>query len=429
MLVFSEQNVIKDPPFSLFHYALNPGGILFLGTSQGIGEFDDLFSVVDRKVKVYQRRELVHRRPRARLGRLLVTRPEHHGAGSESTPPSVRDAALVNRPGDIHYLHGRTGMYLEPSPGETGINNILKMSRKGLRPELAMALHKAVGSKEKVFLRGLRVKTNEHFTRVNLTVGPVPSGQPAMHEPTHYLVMFEEWSEPAPPPAGSSTFTAGIGTVFVDFQLRILRFNPAVCEIINLLRSDVGRPVGHLAFNLVGYDSLVADARAVLDTLVSKEIVVQSTGGKWYAMRIQPYRTLDHAIEGAVITFFDITERVLSREALRRLAIVVHDAHDAISVHDLEGRILAWNPGAERTYGWSENEALTMNVRDRVPLELREEALTRAYQLSRAEVFAPYPTKVVTKGGAVLNVLRTATALINEAGNVYAIATTERADK
>ena len=142
----------------------------------------------------------------------------------------------------------------------------------------------------------------------------------------------------------------GIGTVFVDRQLRILRFTPTATRIINLIQSDVGRPVAHVVSNLVGYDHLVADAQAVLDTLIPKEMDVQTTDGKWYTMRIQPYRTLDNVIEGAVITFVDITEMKQARDALRkandllRLAVVVRDAHDAITVQDLDGRILAWNP-------------------------------------------------------------------------------------
>ena len=94
-----------------------------------------------------------------------------------------------------------------------------------------------------------------------------------------------------------------------------------------------------------------------------------------------------------------------AREALRkandllRLAVVVRDAHDAITVQDLEGRILAWNPGAVRMYGWSEAEALAMNVRDRIPEELREEALAKIRQLSRAEVLraVSYPTDLESK--------------------------------
>ena len=71
----------------------------------------------------------------------------------------------------------------------------------------------------------------------------------------------------------------GIGTIFVDHHLRIQRFTPAVTQVINLILTDVGRPVGHIVSNLVGYDRLVADVRAVLDTLVPREVEVQTTGG------------------------------------------------------------------------------------------------------------------------------------------------------
>jgi ribosomal protein L3 len=81
--------------------------------------------------------------------------------------------ALVNKRGDVLYLHGRTGMYLEPAPGETDINNIIKMAREGLRNELTTALHKAAEKKEAVSCLGLRVKTNDHFTSVNLFIRPV----------------------------------------------------------------------------------------------------------------------------------------------------------------------------------------------------------------------------------------------------------------
>jgi two-component system CheB/CheR fusion protein len=100
----------------------------------------------------------------------------------------------------------------------------------------------------------------------------------------------------------------GIGTIFVDHQLHILRFTPTATRIINLIPSDVGRPVSHIVSNLVGYERLLADTQAVLDTLIPKEVDVQTTAGTWYSMHIQPYRTLDNVIEGAVITFVDITE-------------------------------------------------------------------------------------------------------------------------
>ena len=83
----------------------------------------------------------------------------------------------------------------------------------------------------------------------------------------------------------------GIATVFVDHQLRILRFTPTAKEIINLIASDIGRPVAHIVSNLVGYEDLLADTQAVLDTLIPKEVDVQTTSSRWYSMHIQPYRT------------------------------------------------------------------------------------------------------------------------------------------
>ena len=182
----------------------------------------------------------------------------------------------------------------------------------------------------------------------------------------------------------------------------------------------------------MGYNQLVADTQGVLNTLVPKVVDVQTTGGTWYTMRILPYRTVDNVIEGAAITFVDITEMVRTRDALRkandlaRLAVVVRDAHDAITVQDLEGRTLAWNPGAVRMYGWSEAEALALNVSDRIPPQRREQELVKASQLGLAEILAPYRTQRITKDGAIVEVFVTSTALVNEAGQIYAIATTER---
>jgi two-component system CheB/CheR fusion protein len=224
----------------------------------------------------------------------------------------------------------------------------------------------------------------------------------------------------------------GIGTIFVDHQLRIMRFTPQVTHVINLIPTDVGRPVGHIVSNLLGYDRLVEDIKEVLDTLTPKDIEVQTKKGAWYLLRIRPYRTLENVIKGAVITFTDISEMMRAREilkeseAIRRLAIVVQDSSDAIILHDMEGRILAWNPMAERIYGWSEAEALKMKIGSLVPENRREEELAALKKLGHAEFLEPYRTQRLTKDGRTLEVWLTATSLVNEAGEVYAIATTER---
>jgi two-component system CheB/CheR fusion protein len=203
--------------------------------------------------------------------------------------------------------------------------------------------------------------------------------------------------------------------------------------LINLIPTDVGRPVGHIVSNLVGYDNLSVDTRAVLDTLVPKNIEVRTKLGAWFLMRIRPYRTLENVIEGAVITFTDVTEMKRAKEALReanalrRLAVVVRDSQDAVTMEDLEGRILAWNPGAQRMYGWSEAEALAMNIRDMTPKDLRKEALAIAARLGRAEVLEAYRTQRLAKDGRIIEVWLTATSLMDATGKTYAIATTERA--
>lgn len=576
LVIFSEQDLIRDPPFSkldliscrnlliylngelqqrlmpVFHYALNPGGYLFLGTSETVGEGTDrLFTLLDRPQRLYRREPALLDAPRATVGRLA---PPLTAGGALvpsaaalalnpglSHPPPLRElteqallqavvpaAALVNGQGDILYLHGRTGQYLEPAPGAVGVINILKMAREGLRQELTRALHQVGLTQAPVRHPGLRVKTNGDFAPVTLTVRPVAVAAPA---PPLYLVTLEVTPPLEPPLAATapgaiptdaeaciaalqqelrakeeylqatheeletaneelksaneemqsvneelqstneeletskeelqsvneelSTVNAelqskvsslsranndlsnllagtGIGTVFVDLQLRILRYTPAVTAMINLIPSDVGRPVGHLVTNLVGYDQLVADTQAVLDSLVPTQREVQTAAGAWYMLRILPYRTLENAIEGAVLTFVDITATVQAREGLRqahdlsRLAVVVRDAYDAITVQDLEGRIMAWNPGAARLYGWSEAEALALNDRDRIPAALGADHLARLARLSRAETLEPVVTQRLHKTGRVVEVTLTATALLDPAGRMYGIATTER---
>jgi len=224
----------------------------------------------------------------------------------------------------------------------------------------------------------------------------------------------------------------GIGTIFVDPQMHILRFTPQVTNVINLIPTDVGRPVGHIVSNLLGYDRLVEDIKEVLDTLAPKDIEVQTKKGVWYLLRIRPYRTIENVIKGAVITFTDIAKIKRAEEILKesqsklRLAVIVNDSNDAITMQDLEGHIMAWNPRAESMFGWSEAEALKMNINSLVPEERKGEELSILKKLSSSEVLEPYHTKRLAKDGRVVEVWLTATSLVNKAGEVYAIANTMR---
>ena len=225
----------------------------------------------------------------------------------------------------------------------------------------------------------------------------------------------------------------GVGTIFVGHGLEIKRFTPTVTQLINLIPSDVGRSVGHMFSNLRGPEGLVDDVQQVLDTLIPLEREVQSTTGRWFLLHIRPYRTLENVIEGAVITFTDVSEMKLAQavlqesETLRRLAVVVRDSRDAILVQGLDGRILAFNPAAERSYGWPEAEALAMNIRALVPEPDRDLAVARVQSMASGSGLEPYAARRLARDGRVLDVWLTAAVLVTASGEPYAIATTERA--
>jgi two-component system CheB/CheR fusion protein len=224
----------------------------------------------------------------------------------------------------------------------------------------------------------------------------------------------------------------GIGTIFVDLELRIRRFTPAATQFVNLIQTDIRRPLGHIASNFVGYERLIQDVQGVLDTLTPVETDIRTRTGASYRLRIRPYRTLENVIEGAVLTFTEMTTideaQAALKEAntLRNTVGALRDARDAITVQDLEGRILAWNPGAVRMYGWSEAEALGMNVRTLIPEGEWATAAAMVERLSRSEVLETYRTRRLTKSGKVVEVTLTATALLNATGSVYAVSTLER---
>jgi two-component system CheB/CheR fusion protein len=495
LLVFSEQDVIKDPPFSrldlitcrnlliylnadlqrklipLFHYALAPGGALFLGSSESVGDHSRLFQVVDRKWKLYTR-------ARAELGATRPSLPHFVPPLTENAERRIRNlgdapvevagnlrqvtekallahyaqaGVLVNGRGQILHIVGRTGQFLEPADGDAAMN-VLAMAREGLRRELTIALHKAATHNEVVAYPAMRVRANGDFIRANVVVRPVD----APNATDLYLIVLEEVPErplapesapDAPEQAGRiadlelelrskdeylqttleemettneelkstneelqsvneelqsmneeletskeelqsvneelSTVNAelqdkvldlsranndmnnllagtGVGTVFVDHQLRISRFTPSATQIINLIPADVGRPLEHVASNLLGYDRMVDDIREVLDTLTPKEAEVQVKAGTWFLMRIRPYRTIENVIEGAVITLVDISAHKRIEDALRRsetrLNSLMNNAFAGVSVTDLEGRFLFANDWLCQQLGLSRDE-------------------------------------------------------------------------
>ncbi len=476
MVVFAVQNVIKDAPFTrldllscrnlmiylepalqerlitLFHYSLAPGGMLFLGSSESIGRFADLFSAIDKKWKFFQAKPTMGTTGHAAVTGtpwprdygpeepvLNIKRGQETGLAelvhrtllSSFAPPSV----VVNDKGDTIYVYGNTGKYLRPAPGLASLN-IVEMAREGLGFEMRAALQHVVNSGKETKRPGLRVGTNGGETIINLTVKPLPRAEEG---PALFIFIFEEpppKAEPKGPRKAAPRADQRIGeletelaytreslqasieelqaaneelkstneemqstneelqstneemetskeelqsvneelvtvnselqskieqlsdaendmrnlldsteiaTVFLENNLRIKRFTRPATKVINLIPADVGRPLGDIVSNIEHQD-IVGGAREVLERLISRETEVRTKEGAWYLMRIMPYRTIDNAIDGVVITFTDITDtKRASKEREEFSENIVQTVREPLLVLDEDLRVLTAN--------------------------------------------------------------------------------------
>ncbi len=564
MVVFAPQNVIKDPPFTkldllccrnlliyfgpelqkkllpIFYYSLKEDGILFLGASESIGQAATLFSMVDKKWKIFKRH------PEERAGRPVLDfattgRAIQMPVAKEAPKPippfkeantisllktilsqsDMPPAVVIDDRADIIYIHGRTGHFLEPAEGET-TSNLLEMARPGLKAGLTNAIRKMATERQNIIQKGLQVKNDDDSLDVDLIIRPLPDMQTGRRG--LMLVIFEEV---APPPGKKKARTrkpaqtaklediqrledelhytkenlqttieeletsneelkstneelqstneelqstneeletskeelqslneesatvnselqsridelvaanddiknlldaTDIASLFLDIDLNIRRFTSKTTEVFPLTATDLGRPIRHFASSLQGVD-LHEHAQKVLQDLEKQELEVPDKSGLIYRIRLRPYRTVNNVIDGVVITFEDITRLRQLLEQERRLAAIVRDSNDAITLQDLQGNIIAWNKGAEDMYGYSEEEALKMNADSLVPPEGLSE-----YQAASARVLAgdkvePFMTKRLTKDARSLQAWITVTRLVNEQGETAFIATTER---
>jgi two-component system, chemotaxis family, CheB/CheR fusion protein len=238
MCIFSTHNLVKDPPFSrldliscrnlliylgselqhhvslLFHYALRPGGFLFLGSSENMPAPTELFRTIDSKNRIFKRSETLLHPPlefpfaeRTRAARTTAAGhwgPRQQIAEQESNTQKLERLLLdtyspawvvITSEGETRYFSPRTGKYLEPPAGAPNMN-VLSMARQGLRLDLRTALHKAIKTGESVLHQDVTVETNGEAQRINLIVRPLTDmGEGA----DLYLVVFQELGLPKHP--------------------------------------------------------------------------------------------------------------------------------------------------------------------------------------------------------------------------------------
>ena len=438
MVVFAAQNVIGDPPFTkmdlvccrnlliyletelqqkllaTFHYSLNPGGALFLGSAETVGAASDLFAPLHAKARFYRRVDVSTRAQPAEIPRVaLPLAPGRTIAAQAQEKTDLQSLAdklllkrfapasvLVNGSGDIVYINGKTGKYLEPPSGKANWN-ILAMARDGLAHELAAIFQRVVRNRGEASAKNVKIPASGGPWLVDVSVQAIdePEALRGM-----VLVVFTDTPGPERPERGKRPRHKGssdsllkeaefelqknretlqmtmeemqasqeelkstneelqstneelqstneelttsreemqslneelqtvnnelqakldelsktnddmqnllnsteIATIFLDDFFKIRSFTPQAAKITKLIPSDVGRPLADLVTDLE-YPQLYADASEVLRTLVFSEKQVPTRGGRWFSVRIMPYRTRDNRIDGVVITLMDIT--------------------------------------------------------------------------------------------------------------------------
>jgi two-component system CheB/CheR fusion protein len=269
LVVFATHNILTDAPFTkldllscrnlliymdanaqhkilpLFHYALKPNGILFLGSSETVGELEQLFTVIDRKWKLFRRTAESSTLPhleRFPVGMMRATTGTH--AEGEAPLPATRPAqisdliqqllvsryapvaVLVNARGEVVYTHGHTGSYLEPAPGPP-THRLVEMAREGLQHDLAIALHQAASKDEEVVRRGLRVKASGGSILVNLSVNRITDPESLQGL---FLVTFETVREGKPAARKGAPMKKGEPRLLQELEFTKLRLQQTIEE-------------------------------------------------------------------------------------------------------------------------------------------------------------------------------------------------------
>ena len=209
----------------------------------------------------------------------------------------------------------------------------------------------------------------------------------------------------------------GVAIIFLDMDLNIQRFNPSAAQLINLIDSDVGRPVTHIVPNF-DYSGFGDDATYVLDTLEAIEKEIQTSNSRWFMMRMRPYRTVRNMIAGVIVTFAEITQQKIVQEELALLNNVVEEAYTVVIVTGPNGTIEYVNAQYERLLGYDGEEVLGQHFLFSITSGFPEDASKQLKEAIKNGEIWRGELEFITKDGQELIFLATLLPLHNPDGSV-----------
>lgn len=551
MIVFAQQNIVMHPPFTkidiltcrnlliymetelqkkilgLFYYCINPEGIMILGSSESLGKQSYLFTPVDAKLRIFKRADnalspelfdFPSSFSRTKMTNIEKLTPSSLAPNIQSladelllhhfSPPGV----LVTPDGDIVYISGRTGKYLEPAVGKANLN-IFAMLREGLQSEFPIAFRKAILTKETVILHNIRIGSNDSSLTANVKIQWIEKPEPLKN-----MVMIIFTDVPTIANAKGSTKkgkmvvgslrqskleeelqhareemqstleemntsqeelkstneelqstneelqstneelttskeemqslneelqtvnaelqskvdeysrvnndmknllnSTDIATLFLDKELNIRRYTNQTTKIFKLIKSDIGRPFTDQASDL-DYPELVDDALEVLRTLILIEKQIATKDGRWFSIRIMPYRTYDDRIDGLVITFFNVSGQkqieVQLNESEQMNRLLFDLSSDKIIKLSPELKIVEFNTEAGKFFSKKREDMLDQNfIQSFVPEPERKRTEKELKKLFAEAQDSKFRLKVIADGDQILDVEWSANLILND---------------
>jgi two-component system CheB/CheR fusion protein len=401
MVVFAVQNVIQDPPFinldllscrnlmiylepelqryllPVFHYAINPGGVLFLSPSESIGNYIDLFAPINRKWKFYRATRTAGGIRKVRFNLLSYNEQAGNSAAEEEmkndkihrpvegiktpSPPPRLDGVpvpvLERKASPVaaleipitpngHFQTVSFNVRLRPDPAAgPGVMRMSFQDAAGIvadnigggqeipgvaRPDRYAILERELANSEENLQATLeeQVTSNEELKSANeelqSTNEELQSTNEELETSKEELQSLNEQLISANAELQGKIEqladvqndmknlfdNIAVGTIFLGQDLCIRRFTREATQIYHLVPTDVGRHLSNIKSNLENDNALLVAAQTVFDSRQAYELELRATGGAWILVRIKPYLGIDSKIDGVVLTFTDVSERI-----------------------------------------------------------------------------------------------------------------------